>query len=359
MALLREAEYSAQIIERIANRQAPRLAKAFVLAVRGIQEALPLKRLEVLMQQGKFEEALEFLRELGPKMATATGSAIDDAARQAQTWLNTGAILDVVVSFDRSNFRASQAFDDMGLQKVKQFNDEQLAATRQAIARGIQSGINPRDMARDFRQSIGLTRRQEAAVDNFRKLLETGSKEATTRRLMNGRDIKTFENALKAGRELTASQIDKMVERYRVNYVAYRAEVIGRTEALRAANEGSQLMFKQAIEQGGLQSNEIVRSWVTGKDERVRPSHAAMQGQLRDLDTPFLSGDGFQLMYPGDPNAPEKETILCRCAVTMRLVPGGVSAFELELATRKSAFGSFAGSRQARHVACSAPSCRH
>lgn len=52
--------------------------------------------------------------------------------------------------------------------------------------------------------------------------------------------------------------------------------------------------------------------WVTVHDNRVRPTHAAADGQVQDLGTPFLVG-GAHLLYPGDPAGPLKETANCRC----------------------------------------------
>jgi hypothetical protein len=48
-----------------------------------------------------------------------------------------------------------------------------------------------------------------------------------------------------------------------------------------------------------------------------------MNGQLRAFGEPFLSGNGFELAYPGDANAPGSETINCRCVVTTTLRENG------------------------------------
>jgi len=335
MTLNKEGTWSSDAIDRIVGRQAKKIAKAFVLAVKEIRDTATLAKVEKLLMAGKFEEALEFLVTLARTMSTAGAAAITDAAVSAQNWLNTGAYLDVAVSFSAVNSRAVRAFELNDLRLIREFGQEQLAATRQAIARGIQEGINPRDMARDFRQSIGLTKRQEAAVDNYRRMLTTLDKEALTRRLATATDLKTLRNAIDKNQPLTATQIDKMVARYNDRYIAYRAEVIGRTEALRSAHQGTELMFQQLVDDGNVGKEELFRSWVTGADERVRDSHATMNGQIRGLSETFLSGKGNSLMYPGDPSAPGDETIQCRCSLTMRLSPGGRRVLEAELAARR------------------------
>jgi uncharacterized protein with gpF-like domain len=55
--------------------------------------------------------------------------------------------------------------------------------------------------------------------------------------------------------------------------------------------------------------------WQTRGDEQVRESHAAMDGQCVSIDEPFISGDGNELQYPGDPSAPPSDTYNCRCEV--------------------------------------------
>lgn len=55
--------------------------------------------------------------------------------------------------------------------------------------------------------------------------------------------------------------------------------------------------------------------WLTRLDERVRGSHRVMEGQVRKIGEPFLSGDGNHLTRPGDTSAPISDWINCRCRV--------------------------------------------
>lgn len=56
----------------------------------------------------------------------------------------------------------------------------------------------------------------------------------------------------------------------------------------------------------------VARKWITMHDERVRPSHGAAHGQVREGGKPFQVGRAL-LMHPGDPTAPVEETANCRC----------------------------------------------
>jgi len=49
--------------------------------------------------------------------------------------------------------------------------------------------------------------------------------------------------------------------------------------------------------------------WVTAQDDRVRESHAAVDGEVIEIQGQFANG----LRYPRDPNGPPEEIINCRC----------------------------------------------
>jgi hypothetical protein len=54
--------------------------------------------------------------------------------------------------------------------------------------------------------------------------------------------------------------------------------------------------------------------WVTRHDDRVRPTHAAADGQVVDTGTVFVVGNAL-LPYPGAKTGPIEEWISCRCVV--------------------------------------------
>jgi uncharacterized protein with gpF-like domain len=109
-----------------------------------------------------------------------------------------------------------------------------------------------------------------------------------------------------------------MVGRYRERFVKFRAEVIGRTEALRSVHEGAEQAYLQAIDNGQIDPDEVVRVWNTARDERVRDSHSTMHLQERRPGEPFTTGNGVSLNYPADPGGPPGETIQCRCVLSTR-----------------------------------------
>lgn len=233
--------------------------------------------------------------------------------------------LAVTIDYDPVNERAVERIRLNRARLVREMTADQRQALAQVIQHGFEQGLNPRVIARDLHSSIGLTARQEQAVANFRRLLATGSREALTRELRDRRFDGTIRRAIGHGRILNPDQIDRMVQRYRERFIRFRAETIARTESLSAANEGAHIAIVNGVEDGRLIEGDVIRTWITASDERRRSSHRAMHGQRRGLRAPFLSGAGFSLLYPGDPNAPASEIIKCRCAVTTRIRRGGIA----------------------------------
>lgn len=311
-------------IETVLSAQEAGFIRAFLQAVSDIVDAHTLDVLEDLLLQGRVEEALEALDAAAGLLGAQYGQSFSAAASDTATFLSTSA-LTVSVGFDQTNFRAVDAISRNRLRLIREFSEEQRRATRQALQDGITRGVNPRQQAVQFRQSIGLTQRQQASVENFRRLLTQGragnlpSETVLNRALRDGRFDRTIARSIREGRPLSEAQVERMVQRYRDRYVRYRSEVIARTEALRSTHEGTEEMYRQAIEAGQIQPGQIQRKWVTAGDERVRSSHARLNGVVRMLDEVW-QGDEGELRYPGDPLAPGSETIQCRCVISTRII---------------------------------------
>lgn len=63
------------------------------------------------------------------------------------------------------------------------------------------------------------------------------------------------------------------------------------------------------------QQGAEMKMWITRRDERVRSTHSAADGQMVPVDQPFIVG-GYPMMHPGDRSAPSRETVNCRCIMT-------------------------------------------
>jgi SPP1 gp7 family putative phage head morphogenesis protein len=95
---------------------------------------------------------------------------------------------------------------------------------------------------------------------------------------------------------------------------ATKAITVVRTEAHRVQNDG-RLQSMQHAEKKGLQ---LQKMWVASLDDRTRKSHAKLDGQVVDIDKPFVV-DGHKAMAPNKFGRPELD-INCRCKIVERVV---------------------------------------
>ncbi|MEW6330233.1 MAG: phage minor head protein [Pseudomonadota bacterium] len=88
-----------------------------------------------------------------------------------------------------------------------------------------------------------------------------------------------------------------------------RATTIVRTELGRA--------FSTAAHERQSLAAEILpgmkKQWRRSGKIHSRLHHDAIDGQIQDVDKPFVLGNGVKIMYPRDPAAPAAETINCGC----------------------------------------------
>lgn len=258
----------------------PRLRDALLNAVYAARTELSLNEIVKLLEAGLFDEAIDRAATVGAISLAEEYAAVYTATGQAGAKFLTDAI-GVVVGFDQVNHRAVQYMQSERLRFIQDFTSEQRRATRDALTDGIRRGLNPKDQARNFRNSIGLTQRQQAAVINYRNLLSEGSSEALTRQLRDRRFDSTIRRSIATKDPLTTTQIKRMTDRYGERYLKYRAEVIGRTEALRAVHAGNDELYHQAVEQGHFGAHQVERTWNTSRDGRERQSHAQLNGLIR------------------------------------------------------------------------------
>ena len=82
-----------------------------------------------------------------------------------------------------------------------------------------------------------------------------------------------------------------------------------RTGYTSAMNAGSQIAMERARDEYGIR---IQKRWMATLDAHTRDAHAALDGQVQDIDQPFDSLLG-PIMYPGDPDAEPANLWNCRC----------------------------------------------
>lgn len=274
------------------------------------------------LRWGQLDDVVRGIAEAAERFADDSHAAFNVAAQHARDWLDTH-VDERLFTYNTGNPRAARWAAGNRYDTIRQVSNDQRAMIRNVQIEGVRTGTNPLQTARRIRDGIGLTDHQESIVNGYRSKLEDRRfQDALSARLGDGRSERSIRRAQEAGDGMTPEQIDRAVERYRENWITYRSETIARTEGLRVAHQGTDEMYRQAIENGQLNRDELIATWRAGPPTGdFREQHQAMDGQERELDQPFEAPDGTLLFYPGDPNAPIEHTANCRCTRTVRFRP--------------------------------------
>lgn len=207
---------------------------------------------------------------------------------------------------------------------VRQVTDDTIDAITGVIQDALNAGLNYIEIAREVKPLIGLTSQQVAAVNSFRGLLEEMDPAALERAWRDKRFDRTLQSTIDEDSNLSADQIDTMVERYAAKALKGRATTIARTESLRAANMGAKESLTQFVASRGLALTSMRQFWLTAMDELVCPvcsSIPAMNDGGVELGESFDSIDG-PMDLPPDPHPN------CRCTVAYRIVPDELKAWQ-------------------------------
>ncbi len=93
--------------------------------------------------------------------------------------------------------------------------------------------------------------------------------------------------------------------------IARKMDNFARTAVTGAQNAGRIDRMHQAQEMG----IRVRKKWLAAHDDRVRDSHAELDGTVVDVDEDFVTINGNHIAFPGDPSAPPEEVYNCRCTL--------------------------------------------
>lgn len=274
-----EAEY--RVLHRIADRLAPEMRDAFLEAVKELRAKIDPTRLQELLLRGDQGDLGAFWRAFEAEVSPVLRGPISEALLQAGQ--RTGQRFGM--SFDLTNPKAINAIDLHATSLIQGITQESRAAIVAVLRQGLLVGLPVEEMARRIRGSIGLTARYATAVETYR--------------------------AAQLAQGVDPDIADQRAARYAQRLLRDRAENIARTETLAAANSGQQSAWEEAQRQGYL--GDSARVWIVTPDDRLCEDICApMDGQVRGMNEPFITGDGQAVMTP--PAHPQ-----CRCAVGLAI----------------------------------------
>lgn len=152
------------------------------------------------------------------------------------------------------------------------------------------------------------------------------------------KSAKTSQKNLKKVIETTLEQegtVQDLAKNIKASYgiqVPRRSLMIARTELTGVISNGA---LRTLAHEGYTE-----KKWITNIDGRERESHAAINGQVRKLESDFSIGGA----YPGDSSLQPEERIHCRCTLI------GVGIPEFSLRSVHSRFLTIHGSIERRFV---------
>jgi hypothetical protein len=286
-------------IQRKAYTLSPDVRRAFLAGVRKLAESLSADELAYLIESGGIEQILS-----QSFSEDAMERAFDEVRQSVRANTQAAAryflrdVPRITMGFDTFNPHHIEAIRALETRVMQTLKDDVRGAVRAHVEAGLASGKHPKTIARGIRDVVGLAPHQEAWVRNFRDELERGDAKALQRVLRDRR----FDKALAKG-PLSKERIDRMVDAYRRRVIAHNAETNARTASLDAMKLGQRLAWEDAIAQGTVGADELVETWITVRDSRVRPEHVVMHGEQK----PF-SG-----VYSNGQKIPGESDFNCRC----------------------------------------------
>lgn len=320
----------------------PAIAKAFLAAFARVRSQAQVTRIAELISAGRLDMVADELGLDSPQFADLTEEVRSVYAAGGREGAAELPILRgpggsrVRVSFDLRNQRAETWLRNESSRLVTELVADQRNAIRIAVSEGTLLGQNPRRTALDIigrigangRRSggiVGLTSQQTQFVANARSELLSGSPADMRGYLGRVRRDKRFDGivnkAIKAGKAIAPADVDRMIGRYADRLLQLRGENIGRTEALTAFSAARDEAFRQAVDTGLVQPENVRKKWSATGDARTRETHEEMNGEEVSMDDPFDSPSGARLMFPGDTSlgAGPEEIINCRCMAEYRV----------------------------------------
>lgn len=321
---------TARRLDKLIDAWDPVLQKAFIRAAYNMRKSVHMEALIRQIEAGDTEGALRAVglneAQFRPYDVAATDAfeagGVFTAGLVPQNLTDAGGFR-VGFHFNMRNPAAERWLSERSSARVTEIMQDQRNMIREHLRVGMSEGRNPRSVALDLvgrlvdgeREGgvIGLTSSQAQWVRNYRDELEKSSKSALDRALRDARFDGIVERAIASGNPISAENVDKMVGAYKNRALRYRAENIARTEAIQSLHEAQNQSIDQMVETGTVTETSVSFAWRTAEDARVRDSHAEMEGQKVSYGEKFVTGDGNELEFPGDPNGPPEETINCRC----------------------------------------------
>lgn len=275
-----------EALHAAADAADPKLRRVFREAVEGLRDATDPDALAAALTAGLGDAALDWgvfavgLQAMQPILLTVLVAGADVALDAAPLAAIPEAAR-VALAFDLTNPAAVAWTQQHGAELVRGISDRSREGIRRILVEAFEDGLTADEQARRIRELIGLTDRQAAQLENYRRTLD----------------------------DLTDDERETLVGRLYRRLIRDRAETIARTESIAAASAGQDLLWQEAVLRGDLLAGEWERFWITTPDDRLCPICLPLDGQRAAIGGVFPSGVANPPQHPR-----------CRCAQAVRRV---------------------------------------
>ena len=243
-------------LHRIADRLRPDLQRTLFDALDTLKKQIPTASLVDLIEGGQLDQVLAAVKLELPDLTAlrdVIGTIAGQSGRVAAVGLN--------MRFDLVNERAVRWAGEYGSQLITEVNRETQQAVAEIVQRGFLEGQAPRVQALAIEQVVGLHSRDAGAVTRYLSgLVESGVSE-------------------RRAADLAGTYSKRLLRK--------RAELIARTETMRASNMGQQLAWDAAADTGLLIREETRKVWIVTDDDRTCSRCMSLEDATVPLDGSF------------------------------------------------------------------------
>ena len=308
------------------DKYQPKIREAILKVWEELRKSVTYKELETALVTQGVNGIMKYLDDLEPVtralLMPELQQAMEESGRLVVEILPNGSITTpgYVPSVQFTNPYAVQAVQEYSFNLIRELSNETRDAVRLAVTTAVSQGRPPAAIARDYKQTIGLTVEMERSVQNYRRYLETLDKQALQRQSRDKRSDSTVERAIRDEKPLPKTTVDKLVAAFRRKREAERSLTIARTESMSAMDLGQDMALEQSKQDGAL-VNDLIQDWNVTRDGREREEHMVTPAMNPDG---VAYGDFFQtplgpMRYPRDRKyGIAKNVINCRCRRSFR-----------------------------------------
>jgi predicted ABC-type ATPase len=166
--------------------------------------------------------------------------------------------VEAMLRFDLLNHEVVSWVDARSAELVRQISEGQQELVRSLLHDSFVNGVTPTATAARIRLVVGLTDQQAGYIERYtQRLLENGT---------------------------VPAKASALADRYRTNWVNYRANMIARTETTAASNEGQAIAWSQARARGYVDP-ELEETWIISPDTKACHECRELEGRRWPVGT--------------------------------------------------------------------------